>query len=205
MPISEDAIVLAQYLAGEFDNQVQALADPAWYVHLRLWMRPVPLFQDDSLTLYAEQASVVNLNQPYRPRLLRITHDPQTLNSLVVQYYQIHNAEQVQGGGLKPELLSFLDPEKIEFLPGCTLTVTRCQDQENLPIFTTQPQSDSPCCFTVADKTYQVALGFEASSQHFLSYDQGINPQTGQKIWGALLGPYRFTKRQDFASELRVN
>ena len=44
---------LATYLAGEFSNQQQALGQPAWYVNLRLWIRPVPIFTDDSITLFA--------------------------------------------------------------------------------------------------------------------------------------------------------
>ncbi|MDJ0689048.1 MAG: CpcT/CpeT family chromophore lyase [Xenococcaceae cyanobacterium MO_188.B32] len=48
MTLSPQLIALGTYLAGEFDNQQQALAEPAWYVHLRLWKRPVPLFTEDS-------------------------------------------------------------------------------------------------------------------------------------------------------------
>ncbi|MBV8887772.1 MAG: hypothetical protein JO235_27770 [Chroococcidiopsidaceae cyanobacterium CP_BM_RX_35] len=54
MPFSPELIALAHYLTGKFDNQEQATAEPAWYVHLRLWQRPVPLFTEDSITLFAE-------------------------------------------------------------------------------------------------------------------------------------------------------
>ena len=37
-----------------------------------MWQRPVPLFREDSLTLFAEQANVINLDQPYRQRLIRL-------------------------------------------------------------------------------------------------------------------------------------
>ncbi len=63
---SSEISTLATYLVGEFDNK------PAWYVHLRLWHRRVNLFSEDSIALFAEQASVVNINQPYRPRILRL-------------------------------------------------------------------------------------------------------------------------------------
>ncbi|WP_255502467.1 CpcT/CpeT family chromophore lyase [Okeania sp. KiyG1] len=32
--------------------------------------------------------------------------------------------------------------------------------------------------------------------------DKGIDPQTGQGIWGALMGPYKFMKCCSFSSEL---
>ncbi len=35
MNLSPELITLANYLAGEFDNREQALAEPAWYVNLR--------------------------------------------------------------------------------------------------------------------------------------------------------------------------
>ena len=55
MTISPELIALAQYMAGEFDNREQALAEPTWYVHLRMWQRPlpVPLFSEPSIALFA--------------------------------------------------------------------------------------------------------------------------------------------------------
>jgi hypothetical protein len=38
-------------------------------------------------------------------------------------------------------------------------------------------------------------LGFEASETQFLSYDRGVDPETGQSLWGAMMGPYRHRKR----------
>lgn len=49
--ISPDLKTLADYMSGEFDNQQQAAADPAWYVHLKLWQVIVPLFTEDSITI----------------------------------------------------------------------------------------------------------------------------------------------------------
>ncbi len=43
-------MALGEYLAGEFDNREQAIGEPIWYVHLRLWQRPVNLFTEDSIT-----------------------------------------------------------------------------------------------------------------------------------------------------------
>jgi hypothetical protein len=105
MTLSPELITLARYMAGEFDNQQQALADPAWYVHLRLWQRPVPLFTEDSLTLFAEQANIVNLDKPYRPRILRLYLSDTTPASLQVQYYMLKDPEAIRGAGRNPQLL----------------------------------------------------------------------------------------------------
>lgn len=72
MNFSPQLTALASYLTGEFSNQSQAQEQPAWFVNLRLWIRPLPIFTDDSITLFAEQANILQLDQPYRPRILRL-------------------------------------------------------------------------------------------------------------------------------------
>ncbi|MDJ0561083.1 MAG: CpcT/CpeT family chromophore lyase, partial [Microcystis sp. M53599_WE4] len=51
--MTPELITFGRYLAGEFENQRQAQAEPVWYVHLRLWLRPLPLFREDSIALFA--------------------------------------------------------------------------------------------------------------------------------------------------------
>ncbi|AFZ33894.1 protein of unknown function DUF1001 [Stanieria cyanosphaera PCC 7437] len=204
MTFSAQLIALGQYLAGEFDNHPQALAQPAWYVHLRLWIRPVPLFTEDSITLFAEQASVVNLNQPYRPRLLRLRENEASPQQLRVEYYMFKDIESVKDAGTNPQLLQQITLEQIEFLPNCTLNVEFQHNSANKYHFKTSPQSDCPCSFNYQGKNFQVFLGFEVTPETLLTYDKGIDPQTGKGIWGALLGAYQFTKIQDFADELLI-
>ncbi len=181
---------LAQYLAGEFDNREQAIENPVWFVHLCLWHRPVNLFTDDSFTIFAEQANILKLDQPYRQRLLRLS----SLNdTIVVQYYMFKNSLSVKGAGQTPELLNQVSEADVERLPGCTLQVITQTNQ-----FIATPPPDARCCFSVEGSTIRVSLGFEASVDRFLSYDKGLDPETEQPIWGALMGAYEFTKRQQF-------
>ena len=203
MQFSPELVALAHCLCGEFDNQKQAIAEPAQFVHLRLWQRPSPLFSEDSITLFAEQANIVNLDQPYRQRVMRL-QQVQDTETLQVQYYMPQSPEAVRGFGANPALLKTLTSEQIELLPGCTLQIR---------IKTLEPQSyhfsasllpGARCCFTYQNETRQVSLGFEATPELFLSYDKVIDPTTGQVLWGAVWGPYEFTKRQDFASELAL-
>ena len=189
---------LGNYLAGEFDNQQQALEQPAWYVHLRLWMRPVPIFTEDSITLYAEQASVINQGKPYRPRILRL-RDRETIE---IEYYMFKDIEAVAGAGSNPEKLKQITPDKIDLLPNCTLKVSSQNMAGGGDRFKTTPAKETPCTFDYQGNTYQVFLGLEATAKELLTYDKGIDRTTGKGIWGALLGAYRFTKIQNFASEI---
>ncbi len=185
--------LLGQYLTGDFSNQRQALAQPAWFVHLRLWFRPVSLFAEDSITLFTEQASVVNL-QPYRPRLLRLSQDPQS-GVIRVQYYKFHDMEAFKGSGSHPEKLQTLTQKDIEALihPNCSLTVQISKINLNSYHFTAFPPTDDPCCFSHHNQKYKIALGFEVNEREYISHEKGIDLQTGKPTWG-MMGAYRFEK-----------
>jgi hypothetical protein len=187
---------LVQWLAGEFENQAQALDQPAWFVHLRLWHRPLPFLIAGYPALFAEQANALYLDKPYRQRVVsfRPTEQPDRLHA---QYYACKQPDRWQGGGANPDRLQLLTLEDLERLPGCELTVTQ-QDHW----FKADPDPNAQCCFQYQGETRQVILGFEVSTDTFLSYDRGVDPNTGQALWGAMMEAYRFQKRQNFGVEL---
>ncbi|NEP85860.1 MAG: chorismate mutase [Okeania sp. SIO2C2] len=224
MNFSPELISLARYLAGEFDNSTQAIADPAWYVQLRLWHRPVPitLFPEPRIALFAEQANILKLNQPYRPRIMQLrqlsdsptSSDSSTFSdsstssdsptSLQIQYYLPKDVPSILGSGKNPDILKQLKPRQLEFLTGCTLEVINHNHGQDHEYFQAILPPDAVCGFTYQSQYYQVELGFEVNAQEFLSYDKGIDPQTGKGTWGALLGPYKFMKSRSFSSELML-
>ncbi|GAB4148017.1 MAG: chromophore lyase CpcT/CpeT [Cyanobacteria bacterium J069] len=193
MADSLDLPRLAQWLAGEFDNRAQSLDQPTWFVHLRLWHRPLPLRINGCLALFAEQANALYLQNPYRQRVLVLQTGEKTPT---VQYLAFRQPDRFRGAGAQPELLANLVPEDLEDLPGCYLRL-RAQGER---VFA-EPEDGACCCFQYNGETRQVVLGFEAGPTTFCSYDKGVDPQTGQALWGALMGPYEFTKRVDFAVE----
>jgi hypothetical protein len=193
---SQTLIKLAQLLAGEFDNQPQALEQPVWFVHLRLWHRPLPLQIEGNLALFAEQANALYLDRPYRQRIvvLKPTSVPQQMQA---QYLAFKQPDRFQGAGANASLLNGLSLEDLEPLPGCVLTVT--QQAEG---FKAEPEPDAKCYFQYEGQTRQVILGFEVSPDRFLSYDKGVDPETGKALWGALMGAYEFCKCKSFAGEI---
>ncbi|MBD2579272.1 chromophore lyase CpcT/CpeT [Oscillatoria sp. FACHB-1406] len=197
MSLCPELLTLGRYFAGEFTNREQAIAEPAWYVNLRLWQRPTPLFADDSLTFFVEQANALSPDKPYRQRLVRLRQLEPTPAKLQVEYYMFKDLAAARCLGQDSERLARLTSEEVEFLPGCTLAL-HIEGSPNAPLYRTASNPEQKCCFTYEDKTYQVSLGFEATSEELRVYDKGIDPTTGQATWGALLGPFRFQKRQDF-------
>ncbi|MEM8677038.1 MAG: chromophore lyase CpcT/CpeT [Cyanobacteria bacterium P01_G01_bin.67] len=200
MHFSPQLSALATYLAGEFSNQSQASSQPAWYVNLHLWIRPVPIFTDDSITLFAEQANTLKPEQPYRPRILRLRQR----ETLEVEFYMFPDLATARGAGRNKSLIEQITPEKIKFLPNCTLKVTT-QELTQGYSFTTTPATETPCSVTYQGTTFQVFLGFQATPNELLTYDKGIDPETGQGTWGALMGAYCFSKVQDFSQDLNLN
>lgn len=204
MTLAPELIALARYLAGEFENRAQAIAEPTWYVHLHLWQRPVPIpmFSEDSLTLFAEQANIINLDRPYRQRIMRILASTGSPQGLQIQYYMLEDPGAFRGAGGNPALLKQLTASMMQLLPGCTLTVTQQILATGTYHFSASLPPDANCCFPYQGETRQVSLGFDATSTELLSYDKGIDPATGKALWGAVLGPFRFAKCQDFSTEL---
>lgn len=195
MTLSPTLITLAQWLAGEFDNQHQSKDQPAWFVHLRLWQRPLPQRIQGHLAFFAEQANALYLDRPYRQRVILLQEvEPQTFQA---QYLALKHPEQFQGAGADFDRLKTLGADDLEQLPGCRLDIS-----QQAGWFEAQPSPDTRCYFQYDGKTRQVVLGFKASAEKFYSYDRGVDPDTGQGLWGALMGPYEFTKCQDFAAEL---
>jgi CpeT/CpcT family (DUF1001) len=163
-------------------------------------MRPINLFTEDSITLFAEQATVINLDRPYRPRIIRLRER----ETIEVEYYMFQDITEVVGAGRDRELLSTISVDRIEFLPNCTLRVKTETLTANRYRFQTTPIIDRPCSFNYQGTNFQVCLGFDVTKDNLQTYDKGIDPQTGQPIWGALIEPYFFTKRQSFSTELAV-
>ncbi|NJR41071.1 MAG: hypothetical protein HC781_22315 [Leptolyngbyaceae cyanobacterium CSU_1_4] len=181
-------------MAGEFDNQPQARDQPAWFVHLRLWYRPLPMRIEGNLAFFAEQANALTPDRPYRQRIAVLTEASGTLQ---VQYLAFKQPEKFLGAGANPGLLKSLSLEDLENLPGCRLNVS-----EEAGKFKATPQPGEPCYFQYNGATRQVVLGFEVSAGKFWSYDRGVDPETGQGLWGALMGAYEFHQCEVFAREL---
>ncbi|MEH1824353.1 MAG: chromophore lyase CpcT/CpeT [Nostoc sp.] len=198
MNFSPQLIALGEYLTGEFDNREQAIAEPVWYVHLRLWQRQVNIFTEDSITLFAEQANVITLDQPYRQRIIRLRQGSNSDTTVEVQYYMPQDPGALRGAGDNPALLNTLTPEQLDLLPGCILRVTQEKLAGDHYKFTATPPPETRCSFTYLGNSIYVSLGFAATATEFYSYDKGIDPATGKATWGAIMGPYRYTKRTQY-------
>ncbi|MEN9216244.1 MAG: chromophore lyase CpcT/CpeT [Gloeomargarita sp. HHBFW_bins_162] len=180
---AQEMTQLWDWLPGWFDNHAQARSEPAWYVHLWLWQRVIPQGIQGHPALFIEQASALTPTQPYRQRVLVLLPDK-------IQYYACREPDKWRGCGTEPERLVNLTEADVQLLPGCVLAV-QYKDGE----FHARLVPGCHCEFEYNGQTRRVELGWRVNAQEFFSYDRGIDPVTGQALWGALLGPYHFHKR----------
>lgn len=204
---------LAAYLAGEFENQAQAVAEPAWYVHLKLWQRPIPALSNASTyTLFLEQASVGALKPPYRQRILQLS---QKADQLRGQYFALSAPAKFVGAGADPSLLAGFSEADLVSLPNSEAHI----QYQPLPMGGYQFQAALPegqlCSFEYDGQRRYVYLGFDivpktalekkspegnasVNTIELLTYDKGIDPDTGRGLWGALMGPFRMVKQKAY-------
>jgi hypothetical protein len=195
-------------LAGTFNNRPQALGNPAWYVQLRLWIRPIPaLSRPQQVTFFLEQASATFDQPPYRQRLLQISSKGA---ELLATYAALHDPRAWQGAALKPDRLATLTPQDWQPLSGGTLKVVVSPHPLGL-IFEARQYPGERCEFTLEGEPKQVELAFDAiapdspsSTQPaaFHMYDRGYDPQHQCYTWGARHGPFQLQKEADFSTDL---
>jgi hypothetical protein len=191
---SSALLSLVGQLAGEFSNQTQALDQPVWFVNLRLWQRPLAQRVNGKLALFAEQANALYPEQAYRQRVMVFET---VAGRILVQYFCLKHPSSFIGAGSNLQLLTQLTPGDLAGLPGCRLEVLRTVTGWRAEMF-----PGDRCQFPYDGKVGEVVLGFELSGNRFLTYDRGVDPETGRSLWGALMGPYEYQKVQNFAHEL---
>ncbi|MBE9136108.1 chromophore lyase CpcT/CpeT [Nodosilinea sp. LEGE 07088] len=192
---------LATYLAGEFDNRQQSLAEPIWYLHLRLWHRPLPraLF-GQGYSFFIEQVSVASGSAPYRQRILHLSDRNYQLWG---QYYGLVDPVAYSGGATDPARLASLTRADLVDLPTCGVSIEYQPDRET---FSARLPDDSLCSFTIDGTTTYVRLRFEVgpgtstpgSPVVFQMSDRGVDPATGKATWGPQMGPFRLLKQVAF-------
>ncbi|MEB3289698.1 MAG: chromophore lyase CpcT/CpeT [Leptolyngbya sp.] len=186
---------LAAALAGEFDNQAQSLAEPIWYLHLRLWNRPLsPAVFGEGYSFFIEQISVASGAPPYRQRILHLT---QRGDYFWGQYYGLACPGDWQGSGTQPERLARLTRADLVELPTCGLAITWDKAQ-----YCARMPADSLCEIAYQGQTSYIALGFDlavaGSSVDLKVYDHGVDPSTGKTTWGPAMGPFHLQRRVSY-------
>jgi len=104
---SAQLVNLAQWMAADFSNQAQAFANPPFFAHIRVCMRPLPFQFLGALSFYLEQAYDFSLNRPYRSRVLKLveTSAENSPSQIIIENYGIQQEEEFYGASRQPDRL----------------------------------------------------------------------------------------------------
>ena len=196
MSHSTDIITLARWMASDFSNQAQAFENPPFFAHIRVCMRPLPVELLGGVSLYLEQAYDIELNSPYRVRVLKLVPIADRID---IENYAIVNEEQFYGASRDLQKLQELKKAEFKLMPGCTFTTHWTGSS-----FKGRVEPGKGCMVVRKGKNTYLDSEFEIDGDKFISHDRGRDPETDAHVWGALAGPFEFTRRASFADEIQV-
>ena len=196
MSHSTDILTLARWMAADFSNQAQAFENPPFFAHIRVCMRPLPVELLDGVSLYLEQAYDIELNSPYRVRVLKLVPAADRID---IENYAIANEEQFYGASRDLQKLQELKTAEFKLMPGCTF-ITHWTGSS----FKGSVEPGKGCMVVRKGKNTYLDSEFEIHGDKFISHDRGRDPETDAHVWGALAGPFEFTRRASFADEIQV-
>lgn len=196
MTHSQDITTFARWMASDFSNQAQAYANPPFFAHIRVCMRPLAEDLLGGTSLFLEQAYDYMLTQPYRLRIIKLSI---VGDRIELENYKVKEQEKFYGASRKPELLNTLTPDLIEKMDGCDMDVTWTGNG-----FQGQIKPGKACLVERQGKLTYLDNSFEITDNKLTSYDRGRDPETDELIWGSIAGPFEFYPTQSFADEVDI-
>ena len=194
MTHSQDITTLARWMASDFSNQAQAFANPPFFAHIRVCMRPLPNNLLDGTSLFLEQAYDFMLNQPYRLRIIKLSI---VGDRLELENFKVKDQEKFYGASRNLDLLNTLTEDLIEKMEGCDMDVTWTGNS-----FQGQIKPGKACIVERKDRITYLDNSFEITDSKLTSYDRGRDPETDELVWGSIAGPFEFFPTQSFAEEV---
>lgn len=194
MTHSTDINNLARLMAADFSNQQQAYDNPPFFAHIRVCMRPLPYEFLSATSLFLEQAYDFMLNAPYRLRVLKF----QLVDGRIeLENYKVKEQERFFGASRNLDILKTLQPEQLELLQGCDMTVdwTGSSFKGNI-------KPGKACIVERKGKKTYLDNSFEIDEHKLISFDRGFDPETDELVWGSIAGPFHFVRVKSFADEI---
>lgn len=194
MTHSQDVITLARWMASDFSNQAQAYANPPFFAHIRVCMRPLPYDLLDGTSLFLEQAYDFMLDVPYRLRVIKLTT---VEDHIELENYKVEDQEKFYGASRNLDLLATLTPEQITKMEGCDMNVVWTGKS-----FQGEIKPGKACIVERQGKITYLDNSFEINEHQLISYDRGRDPKTDELVWGSIAGPFEFSPIANFAKEV---
>jgi CpeT protein len=175
---------LASTMAGSYTSAEQAKTDTS-YFEIELEMVRIWPKRRDGAWFYVEQATADSKAKPYRQRVYHVQEvNDSTFTSNILT---IKGGELLYGAFADPGKLERLNPDSLERLEGCAITLHR---RGNTYTGSTHDRD----CPSKRGKAVYTTSEVVLSSDRMVSWDRGWDAE-GQQAWGAEKGGYVFIKR----------
>lgn len=195
----EDARRLALWLSAEWSNRDQAIENPPLWSHIHVTFRPLPWSLLNGYAMYSESAYDYDLSTPYKTSVVHIVNSGSSSGELELASYKINrDPDEFWSGVFEPSLLEPLTRDHLTKLRDECNTVFKWIEEEQAFVAMTRPGKQcrirrSPnevetyldCRILLTDKTYS-------------AWDIGKDPETDQRVWGTVAGPFQFSPVQRF-------
>lgn len=191
---SNDLLILASWMAGDFSNQKQAFADSRLYAHIHIFFRPLPFEFFNGIGFYSEQVYDYDLWRPYRQGIhCLVPHGEQ----IYVENYSLKDAEYYAGAGHNLEILGTITPKCIQRRYHCSMLFWREGE-----LFRGSVEPGNKCLIPRDGRSTYLVSDVELTERTWVSLDKGIDVNTNEQVWGSTAGSLRFEKLHSFADEL---
>ena len=177
--------LLASWMAGQFDNELQA-KETKGYFDLHVSTVQIWKGRRDGYWLYTEEAGVDHLNMPHRQRAYRYYSAD---SAIVREEFEIPNARQYAGTHKFKMPLGDVSPETLLKREGCEVYFHYDSGK-----FIGRTLGKA-CPSEIGGVSYAVSE-MEITSERMKSWDRGFNNHE-EVVWGAA-APYDFTRRKAF-------
>lgn len=191
---STDLVTLARWMAGDFSNQKQALANPKDYAHIHVFFRPLPFEFFSGIGLYSEQVYDYDLWKPYRQGIHRLVEQE---DQIYIENYSLVNAYLYAGAARELSILKTIGSDCIERRHHCSMIFKREGD-----LFRGGVEPGNRCLIEKQGCQTYLVSDVEVTETTWASLDRGLDINTHEQIWGSTFGPLRFEKWESFADEV---
>jgi CpeT protein len=186
--ISEDFITLTHWMAGEFSNYQQALAQPSLFAHIHIFFRPLPV------EFFAGVGFYYNLWAPYRQGVHRLVDQN---GHVYIENYGLADPVRFAGAARELSILHSITPNDIQRRHHCSMVFHREGDH-----FCGGVEPGNACLIPKNGVQTYLVSDVEVTETTWMSLDRGMDVQTHEQVWGSEHGSLRFQKVQSFADEL---
>jgi hypothetical protein len=196
---------LARYLAADWHNPAQSMADPQFWAHIHACFRPLPNALLGGYAFYTESAYDYNLGLPYKTSVVLIVEAPDAANNpgaLELASFKVQDPDEFYLGSHEPALLDGLTPDRLVPLDcGCNTVYVWLDDQAQYVGFSRPGKGCIIRRGGTGPATY-LDSKITLASDRYAPWDLGRDLETDERVWGGAAGAFDFVAKSRFGHEV---